>query len=89
MFFFFFRFTFKTNIERVCARARAQHTRDKFFPSRTRSIVRKRKKERKEGKKEDGREERVEKQRRKRAGALREDETLSVIIEPCSYCYLP
>lgn len=47
---FFFRFTFKTNIERVCARARAQHTRDKFFPSRTRSIVRKRKKERKERK---------------------------------------
>lgn len=38
----------------VRARARAQHTRDKFFPSRTRSIVRKRKKERKEGKKEDG-----------------------------------
>lgn len=51
---FFFRFTFKTNIERVCARARAraQHTRDKFFPSRTRSIVRKRKKERKERKME-------------------------------------
>lgn len=70
----------------VRARARAQHTRDKFFPSRTRSIVRKRKKERKEGR---WREERVEKQRRKRAGALREDETLSVIIEPCSYCYLP
>lgn len=50
--FFFFSVSRSRQISSVYVRARAQHTRDKFFPSRTRSIVRKRKKERKERKME-------------------------------------